>query len=156
MPRIASRIQQQPFGTYNPGSPGRAIRPALQYRGPALPQEMFDDPELDAPTKRALIQVQNNTRQALSQVKGSAFAYANIIAGWTLTNGGANGASPNVVAHGLGQPATGAVVLTTYGGYLTAQATIPGAANANLIQVWTQYTAFAGVTAVTADILVYA
>lgn len=156
MPRISSRIQTQAFGTRNPAAPGRAIAGALQYRGPALPQELFgDDGDLDPSVKRALLQIQSNVRQALGQVRGSPFAYSNIIQGVTLTNGGANGASPNVIAHGLGQPASGGFVLTTYGGYLTAEATIPSPATPNLIQIWTQFTAFAGAT-VTADVLVYA
>ena len=155
MPRIGSRIQQAPFGTYNPAAPGRAKTPALQPRGPALPEELFGDPTLDASVRRALLQLQSNTRQAVGQVKGSPFAYANIITGWTLVQGAANGATPNVIAHGLGQPAVGYCILAKYGGYITGDALIPNPPTSNLIQIWTTYTAFAGVSAVTADILVY-
>lgn len=156
MPSIPSRIQQQPFGTFNPAAPGRRIKPALQAKGPALPQELFVDPNIDVNVKRALNQIQSNVRQALSQVKGSAFAYANIITNWTLTQGSANGVAPNVIDHGLGMPATGYAILSTVGGYVTAHALIAPAPTVNLIQVWTQYTAFAGVSAVTANILVFA
>jgi hypothetical protein len=155
MPRIGSRIQAGAFGTFNPNNPGRAIAPAVQSRGPALAQEYFTDPDLDPSVRRALNQIQSNTRQAFAQVKGSAFAYSNIIRGVTLTQGGANGASPNVISHGLGQVAAGAFIITTYGGYVTAQAVIPSPPAAGLIQLWTQFTAFSGAT-VTADVLVYA
>jgi hypothetical protein len=121
-----------------------------------LPVETFSDPNLDPNVKRALIQLQSNVRQSTSQAKGSPFAYANIISGWTLVQGSANGVKPNVIAHGLGQPATGAFVISTYGGFVTAQATIPNPPTSDLIQLWTTFTAFAGITTVTADILVYA
>lgn len=156
MPRIPSRISPNGLGTYNPAAPGRAISPALQYRGPVLPQELFSETAgLDPATRRALNQIQSNVRQAFAQVRGSPFSYANIISGWILTQGGSDGASPNIIAHGLGQPANGYAILSTTGGYVTAHALITPAPNANLIQVWTQYTAFSGVTNVTAEILVY-
>jgi hypothetical protein len=155
MPRISSRVQQGAFGTYNPTNPGRAVRPTLQYKGPSLPQELFSETDLDPPVRRALNQIQNNVKQALGQTKGSPFSYANIISNWPLVNGGANGASPNIVAHGLGQPATGYTVLFTRGGYVTHHALIEPAPSSELIQIWTQVTAFAGVTTVTADLLIY-
>lgn len=155
MARIPSRIQQAPSGAFNPANPGRAIVPATRVSGPAFPQEQFADPTIDPNVKRALVQLQNNVRAAFGTVKGSPLQYANIIQGWTLVQGGANGASPNVIAHGLGQPASGYIILSKYGGYLTGDALIPNPPTPDLIQIWTTWTAFAGVTSVTADLLIY-
>lgn len=156
MPRIGSRIQTGGIGSYNPANPGRAITPAIRPKGPVLPVEQFVDEKVDPSVRRALNNLQANVAQAIGQVKGSSFAYSNICSGVKLTNGGANGASPNLVAHGLTVSPSGYAILFTRGGYVTAEALILPAPNKNLIQIWTQITLFAGSAGVLADILVYA
>ena len=158
MPRLSSRIQTAAFGSRNPANAGRTIAPAVIHKGPSMPVELFADEQLDPGTRRALLAIQQNVRQAFSQSRSSPLSYANLIQGVTLTNGGANGASPNIVAHGLDVAPSGYVICCTSGGYVTAHAKIAPAANdsKHTIKIWTQFTAFAGVTAVTADLLVYA
>jgi|SRR6185312_3954779 len=158
MSRLSARIQVAPYGSRNPVAPGRAITPSIQHRGPALPIETFSDEQLDGATRRALIQIQQNVRQAFGQSRSSPFSGANLVQGVTLEQGGANGASPNIIAHGLGVTPSGFVILSTLGGYVTAHARIAPATGdpISIIRIWTQFTAFAGVSAVLADLLVYA
>jgi len=156
MPRIGSRLPAQ-LGTFNPASPAvqRKRAPSIQVRGPAFPTELFTADEIPPNVRRALLQLQNNVRQSFSQVRGFPLAYSNVLLDVALTQGGSNGATPNVLEHGLDVPATGYALLSTVGGFITAHALIPGAVSPNLIQVWTQFTAFAGVSSVTANILVW-
>jgi hypothetical protein len=158
VPRLSSRLQIAPFGTRNPSFPGRTAVPAIQQRGPAQAQELF--PEVADPnTRRGLQSLQQAIARATSQAKSAPFARSNILHGVPLVNGGANGASPTLIAHGLGVPATGAVLLATYGGYsANPLVIIPNPSNVppSIIQVWTQLGLFAGVSTVTGDILVYA
>lgn len=158
MPRLSARIQIAPYGSRNPVVPGRSIAPSIQHRGPALPFENFADEQLDGPTRRALLQMQQNVRQAFGQVRSSPFASANLVQGVTLAQGSANGSAPNIVSHGLGVAPSGYAILSTTGGYVTAHARIaPATGDPNsIIRIWTQFTAFAGAASVLADLLVYA
>lgn len=157
MPRLSSRLQQAPFGSRNPAAPGRIITPAITHKGPSLPIELFADEQLDPSVRRALLAIQQNVRAAFAQTKSSPLSYANLLQGVALTNGGANGASPNILSHGLDIAPSGYIICCTTGGYVTAHAKIAPAANdpKSILKVWTQYTAFAGAS-VTADVLVYA
>lgn len=158
MPRLSSRLQQAPFGTRNPSAPARTATPSIQLRGPALPVELFANEQLDPATRRSLLAIQQNTRQAFAQSRSSPFAQANLVQGVTLAQGSANGVAPNIVSHGLGVTPSGYAILNTTDGFVTAHAKIAPTQGdpKSIIRIWTTFTAFAGASVVLADILVYA
>ena len=147
------------YGTFNPSAPVRQTSLPLQVpKGSAQRREQFVDPDLPPAVARALVSSQAAVDQATAQVKGLLFARHNVVRNVTLTNGGANGASPNVLQHGLGRKADGYIILAPRGGYVTNHALIANSSpqeDRGIVRVWTQRTLFAGSTSVVADILVY-
>ena len=158
MPRIGIRIQPVTgFGTANFQSPRPFLQPTTLNPGPGQAREQFNEPGIPATVARALNQIQENIHQSTQQAKGSPSGGGNLLRGVILTNGGTNGANPNVIAHGLGIAYTGYKIHAIYNGSIDKYATIaPSTAfPANrVLLLWTQVTAFPNQN-VSCDIEIY-
>lgn len=162
MPRIPGSIQNSAYGTENPNlsiTLRKVVEPAVTVRAPAQGKEQFSANEgMEPDVARGLQQLQSNIDAATAQTKGSPTANKNVLQGVVLANGGANGASPNVLKHGLGRKAVGYSILNVSGGYVTAHALVANPNSAEddgYVRIWTTRTLFAGATAVVAQIEVF-
>jgi hypothetical protein len=156
MPKLGNQVKNQPFGTVNNFGLARKVPTPVQLiKGPAQGIE----PLVGMPPEqaRAFQAIQKNITAATQQSGSNPAAFGKLQQGVTLSNCPPNGATPNIIAHGLSQPFTGYQIHAVYGGYVTAHTLIPNS-NSKLdelqIQIWTQVTAFPGQT-VMADIMCY-
>lgn len=158
MPRLPNQVKNQPFGTTNVNAGARQInRPVQLIQGPAQGVEQLNTAGIPVEQARALQALQKNITAATQPSRANPAANGNLLQGVPLSNGGANGANPNVIRHGLSIPFVGYQIHAVYGGALTAHANVPNT-NSSLdsaqISIWTQVAPFSG-QSVTADIWVY-
>ncbi len=160
MPRIPIIQQNQPFGTQNPTQQvgRRQVLPSVTLvPGPSQQIEQFNHPGIHPNVARALNNLQQQIKSAVSVNKADPTSNKNFLRGVQLTNGGSNGASPNVIKHGLGGAYTGYNIHAVYGGVVNSHSCIPPTTaqpSAAFLLLWTSITAFSGQT-VTCDLEVY-
>jgi hypothetical protein len=159
MPSVPNRIQGAPFGTSNPNSSRLPTQTsAILVPGPAQAIEQFNHPDIPMAVSRAMNQLQQNVRGALSQAKADPTADKNLIEQLTVNAGGSNGKAPwTIVQHGLGKAYRGYRIDTVRGGFIVGHAAIAPTAQypattALILWTWTQQF---GTDPVTIDIEVW-
>lgn len=154
-------IQNGAYGSVNPlavGTKRPVPAPFTLARPPVQGVEQFTDIP-DENTSRALNQLQENIRSATAQSKSNPFADCNLLVNVTLTAGGASGADPMVLSHGLGRALQGfQIQSSTKGGSVLKSALIPNPnpdEDSSLFRCWVELVVFEEGGSVIADILVY-